>query len=131
MFKVPENLRGHFFLAGDGGVFHGDALQIPKRLPDKIVQCCVTSPPYWKLKDYGVKGQIGLEGTPEEYVEKLLAVFHEVRRVLQDDGTLWLNFGDTYIRVGCTADCKERRLLAFRGKSLSGFNEMVGALDQT
>jgi len=74
----------------------GDALTILKTLPNQSVNCCVTSPPYWGLRDYGVDGQIGLERTPEEYVSQLVAVFAEVRRVLRDDGTLWLNLGDSY-----------------------------------
>lgn len=64
------------------------------------VYCCVTSPPYWGLRDYGVDGQLGLEKTPEEYVGRLVGVFEEVRRVLRDDGTLWLNLGDSYARAG-------------------------------
>ena len=71
-----------------------DALHLP--LADKSVHCCVTSPPYFGLRDYGVSGQIGLEKTPEEFVAKMVAVFREVRRVLKDDGTLWLNLGDSY-----------------------------------
>ena len=67
-----------------------------KTFRDKSVQCCVTSPPYYGLRDYGVDGQIGLEKTPEEYIQKLVEVFREVRRVLRDDGTLWLNLGDSY-----------------------------------
>jgi DNA modification methylase len=74
----------------------GDALTELGKLPDSSVQCCVTSPPYWGLRDYGVAGQLGLEKTPEEYVGNLVAVFREVRRVLRDDGTLWLNLGDSY-----------------------------------
>lgn len=69
-------------------------------LEDKSVNCCVTSPPYYGLRDYGVDGQIGLEETPEQYVEKMVAVFREVRRVLKDDGTLWLNLGDSYAASG-------------------------------
>ncbi len=65
-------------------------------LADGSVQTCVTSPPYYGLRNYGVDGQLGLERTPEEYVEKLVLVFREVRRVLRDDGTLWLNLGDSY-----------------------------------
>lgn len=65
-------------------------------MPDQSVNCCVTSPPYWGLRDYGCAGQLGLESTPEEYVAKMVAVFREVRRVLRDDGTLWLNLGDSY-----------------------------------
>jgi DNA modification methylase len=64
------------------------------------VNCCVTSPPYWGLRDYGVADQIGLESTPAEYVAQMVAVFREVRRVLRDDGTLWLNLGDSYAGSG-------------------------------
>jgi DNA modification methylase len=66
------------------------------RMPDKSVQCCVTSPPYWGLRDYGQDGQHGLEATPGAYVANLVRVFGEVRRVLRDDGTVWLNLGDSY-----------------------------------
>jgi DNA modification methylase len=68
------------------------------QMPEQSVQCCVTSPPYWGLRDYGVPGQFGLEPTPDEFVAKLVAVFREVRRVLRDDGTLWVNLGDSYAR---------------------------------
>jgi DNA modification methylase len=71
-----------------------------KTLPDESVHCCVTSPPYWGLRDYGVDGQLGLEKTPEEYTEKMTAVFREVRRVLRPEGTLWLNLGDSYAGSG-------------------------------
>jgi len=83
-----------------GGVtiVEGDATESLRLLDDQSVNCCVTSPPYWGLRDYGVAGQIGLESTPQEYVEKMVAVFREVRRVLRDDGTLWLNLGDSYAR---------------------------------
>jgi DNA modification methylase len=64
------------------------------------VQTCVTSPPYWGLRDYGHAGQIGLEATPDEYVARLVDVFREVRRGLADDGTLWLNLGDSYANDG-------------------------------
>jgi DNA modification methylase len=74
----------------------GDALTVLRTLPDESVQCCVTSPPYWGLRDYGSNGQLGLEKTPEEYVSKMVEVFREVRRVLRKDGTLWLNLGDSY-----------------------------------
>lgn len=77
-------------------VHGGDCRDVLATLPDASVQCVVTSPPYWGLRDYGVSGQLGLEDTPEEYVEHLVAVFREVRRVLRPDGTLWLNLGDSY-----------------------------------
>lgn len=74
----------------------GDALTELRKLPDESANCCITSPPYYMLRDYDCAGQIGLEQSLDEYVEKLVAVFAEVRRVLTDDGTLWLNLGDTY-----------------------------------
>lgn len=64
--------------------------------PDKFIHTCVTSPPYWGLRDYGVKGQLGIEKTPEDFISKMVEVFREVHRVLRDDGTLWLNLGDSY-----------------------------------
>lgn len=78
----------------------GDCLESLKKLPDQSVHCCVTSPPYFGLRDYGVDGQIGLEPTPDEFVSALVSVFREVRRVLRDDGTLWLNLGDSYAGGG-------------------------------
>ena len=77
-------------------ILNGDVIACLRSLPDACVQCVVTSPPYWGLRDYGVEGQIGLEPTPEEHVEKMVEVFREVKRVLRDDGTLWLNYGDCY-----------------------------------
>lgn len=74
----------------------GDSLSVLTTLPDGEIDCCVTSPPYFGLRDYGVDGQIGLEKTPEDYIEKLVIVFREVKRVLKDCGTLWLNIGDSY-----------------------------------
>jgi len=77
-------------------ILQGDALEMLKTLPEQSAQCCVTSPPYWGLRDYGVKGQLGLEKTPEKYVSKLVEIFREVRRVLKDDGTAWINIGDSF-----------------------------------
>lgn len=74
----------------------GDCRELLAAMPDQSVHCAVTSPPYFGLRDYGVDGQIGLEQTPDEFVAELVAVFREVRRVLRDDGTLWLNLGDSY-----------------------------------
>lgn len=81
-------------------IIFGDAMQKLKTIPNEYVDCCVTSPPYYMLRDYGVKGQIGLEESVEEYIAKLVNVFREVRRVLRDDGTLWLNIGDSYAGSG-------------------------------
>jgi DNA modification methylase len=78
----------------------GDCVQGMKHLSDQSMQMCVTSPPYFGLRDYGHAGQIGLEATPAEFVAKMVEVFREVRRVLRDDGTLWLNLGDSYASNG-------------------------------
>ena len=85
-------------------IYCGDALTVLKTLPDSSVNCCVTSPPYYALRDYGVDGQIGREETPALYVERLTSIFREVRRVLTPDGTLWLNIADTYAGKGNQGD---------------------------
>lgn len=85
-----------------------DVLDELAQLEDESVHCCVTSPPYWGLRDYGVEGQIGLEPTPEAFVAKMVEVFREVRRVLRKDGTLWLNLGDSYSHGGCGSRDDER-----------------------
>lgn len=96
----------------DGVTIHlGDCREILRGLPANSVHCCVTSPPYFGLRDYGCDGQIGLESTPAEFVAQMVAVFREVRRVLRDDGTLWLNLGDsTYSGNGqpCGSDPRSR-----------------------
>lgn len=78
----------------------GDCVEQMRLLPEKSVQTCITSPPYFGLRDYGVAGQVGHEQTPTEYVARLVEVFREVRRVLRDDGTVWLNLGDSYAGSG-------------------------------
>lgn len=77
----------------------GDCVEMMRSLPDQSVHTCITSPPYFGLRDYGHDGQIGMEGTPREFVDNLVAVFREVRRVLRDDGTLWVNIGDSYASI--------------------------------
>lgn len=79
-------------------VIHGDCLDSMRKMDDGCINTCVTSPPYFGLRNYGVDGQIGLEQTTGEYVQKMVNVFREVRRVLRDDGTLWLNLGDSYAK---------------------------------
>lgn len=83
----------------------GDSRDILPKLEARSIQCCVTSPPYWGLRDYDHSAQIGTESSPEEYVENLVEIFREVRRVLADDGTFWLNVGDGYARNGGTGNC--------------------------
>jgi DNA modification methylase len=77
-------------------IYNESCLDTLSRMPDEFIDCCITSPPYYGLRDYGVADQIGLEETPEQYVQKLVEVFREVRRVLKSDGTLWLNLGDSF-----------------------------------
>ena len=77
-------------------ILQGSAIEKLKELDDQSIQTVVTSPPYWGLRNYNVDGQLGLEATPQEYVQKLVEIFREIRRVLKDDGTVWLNLGDSY-----------------------------------
>jgi DNA modification methylase len=86
----------------------GDALGVLREMPSDSVQSCVTSPPYWGLRDYGVDGQLGIEHTPEEYVCKLVEIFREVRRILRDDGVLFLNLGDSYYGSSMTGGTKSK-----------------------
>lgn len=86
-------------------ILTGDSLSVLPRLQAESCQCCVTSPPYWGLRDYDHHAQIGAEDSPEIYIANLVAIFHEVKRVLRKDGTLWLNVGDGYARNGGTGNC--------------------------
>ena len=81
-------------------IINRDALCALQELPSESVHCCVTSPPYFALRDYGLDAQIGQEDTPEQYIDRLTAVFGELYRVLRKDGTLWLNIADTYCGTG-------------------------------
>lgn len=101
-------------------IYNGDAVEILKTMPDKSVHCCVTSPPYYGLRDYGVDGQIGLEETPDAFIAKLVAVFSEVKRVLMDDGTLWLNIGDSYSGSGKGAATHQENAQKYKQGSSKG-----------
>ena len=96
-------------------VYHGDARAVMAEMEPESVHCVVTSPPYWGLRDYGAPGQLGLEPTPEEYVDNIVAVFREVRRVLRSDGTVWLNLGDSYAS-GAQMTADERAAMKERGE---------------
>jgi len=89
-------------------IIQGDCIETLKQLEDQSVNTCITSPPYWGLRDYGEADQLGLEDTPEEFVDNLVKVFREVKRVLRDDGTVWLNLGDSYARTGGDSSKKGR-----------------------
>lgn len=111
-------------------IIQGDCLQTLKTLPDQSVHCCVTGPPYFGLRDYGHGGQIGLEQTPDEFVRKLVEVFREVRRVLRDDGTLWMNLGDSYAAErGGTHQPAETLAGGVGGKTLDGARVNRGRAD--
>jgi len=99
-------------------ILQGDAKTVLSKLDDNSFHCCVTSPPYFGLRDYGVDGQIGMEKTPEEYVKNLVEVFREVRRVLRGDGTFWLNIGDSYASAPCGSFNGGSAIL--KGRDLSG-----------
>lgn len=113
-------------------IFVGDALEQLRTLPDESVRCCVTSPPYWSLRDYGVDGQIGLERSPFEWADRLVGVFEEVRRVLRADGTLWLNVGDCWNAYNAgsrlTRGASTTRLANGRGDQPAVLRKKVPAL---
>ncbi len=100
-----SDMPGEQIQPGNIRIVTGDSLTVLPTLAAGSVQCCVTSPPYWGLRDYQHVAQIGAEPTPERYVENLVAIFREVRRVLCKEGTLWLNVGDGYARNGGTGNC--------------------------
>lgn len=113
-------------------VLVGDARRILAGMPDGHFNCVVTSPPYWGLRDYGVEGQIGAEPTIDEYIADLVRLFREVRRTLADDGTLWLNIGDSYTSGGRTwrdADAKNKgRAMSYRAPTPEGLKpkDLIG-----
>ena len=111
-----------YYESDAGVIYNGDALEVLKSLPDESVHCCVTSPPYWGLRDYGIEGQLGLEKTPEEYIENMVQIFREVRRVLRNDGTLFLNLGDSYFgsKQGRNADGSVNDKMTDKQKSNAG-----------
>lgn len=84
----------------DFKLYQGNCLEVLKQIPSESVQCCITSPPYYGLRDYGTDEQIGLEDEPQEYIKKLVDVFREIKRILKNDGTLWVNIGDSYSGSG-------------------------------
>ena len=113
-------------------IFQGDAENLLERLPSDFFRCCVTSPPYWGLRDYQTEGQIGAEDDPDKYVEHLVAVFEQVRRVLKEDGTFWLNIGDSYTsgNRGYRAPDKKNpiRAMSYRAKTPEGLKpkDLIG-----
>jgi len=109
-------------------LYQGDALETLKQMEDESINCCVTSPPYWGLRDYGVDGQLGLEPTPDEYVAKMVEVFREVKRVLRNDGTLWLNLGDSYCGTGNKGEYKDPKYTNGRNGQKVALNNKIDGL---
>ena len=112
-------------------ILHGDCLEQMRTLDANSIQTCVTSPPYWGLRDYGVEGQLGLEKTPEEYVAKMVEVFREVKRVLKDDGTLWLNLGDSYAGSGKGRNADGTHGSGGSDKQHTNTGAVIGRLDKS
>jgi site-specific DNA-methyltransferase (cytosine-N4-specific) len=113
-------------------IITGDVRNVLHQFADGLFRTCVTSPPYWGLRDYGAEGQIGAEADVHDYIKDLVAVFREVRRVLSDDGTLWLNIGDSYTSGGRTwrgADAKNKgRGMSYRADTPEGLKpkDLIG-----
>ena len=107
-------------------ILQGDCLQTLSSIEEKSVNTCVTSPPYWGLRDYGEDNQLGQEETPEQFVENLVKVFREVRRVLKDDGTVWLNLGDTYCGTGHKGNTIDPRYEGRNGQKTAVNNKIKG-----
>jgi DNA modification methylase len=102
-------------------IIQGDSLEVLKTLPDESVDCVITSPPYWALRDYGCEGQLGLEPTFQEYIDKLCNIFDEAKRVLKKEGTCWVNIGDTYMGNS-----------SYSEKGRQGFgNDKIGMINKT
>jgi DNA modification methylase len=108
-------------------ILNGDVRQALALLPDQSVQTVITSPPYWGLRDYGSEGQLGQEDTPYEFIENLVEIFRDVRRVLKDNGTVWLNLGDSYVGTGNKGDYKDPKYSNGRnGQSIALNNKVEG-----
>lgn len=109
-------------------ILNGDVRQALASLPDQSVQTVITSPPYWGLRDYGTTGQLGQEDTPYEFVENLVEIFRDVKRVLRDDGTVWLNLGDSYVGTGHKGEHKDPKYSNGRNGQTTALNNKVDGL---
>lgn len=109
-------------------ILNGDVRQALSVLPDQSVQTVITSPPYWGLRDYNSVGQLGQEDTPYEFIENLVEIFRDVRRVLKDNGTVWLNLGDTYVGTGHKGEHKDPKYANGRNGQQIALNNKVEGL---
>lgn len=113
-------------------VFQGDAEQLIGRLPSNFFRCCITSPPYWGLRDYGTEGQIGAEDNPNDYIRRLVEVFEQVRRTVTEDGTFWLNIGDSYTSGNRSYRAPDKknpiRAMSYRARTPAGLKpkDLIG-----
>lgn len=132
MKLVRETVEHYRVTPSESTIYQGDAGKLLRFFPDNFFNCCITSPPYWGLRDYGIVGQIGAEHEPESYIESLMTVFDEVKRVLREDGTLWVNIGDSYTsgNRGYRAPDKKHpiRQMTYRPKTPMGLKpkDLVG-----
>jgi site-specific DNA-methyltransferase (cytosine-N4-specific) len=130
--SVSEPLGTYSTGLARSAVLQGEAEVVLKRLPDGFFRCCVTSPPYWGLRDYEADGQIGADDDPHQYIDHLVAVFEQVRRVLAEDGTLWLNIGDSYTSGGREYRAPDKknpvRAMSYRAPTPAGLKpkDLVG-----
>lgn len=131
--KLVKESHGTYTIGvGQSTIFQGDAEKLLSRLPPDFFRCCMTSPPYWGLRDYQAEGQIGAEDDPGQYVDRLVVVFEQVRRVLKEDGTFWLNIGDSYTsgNRGYRAPDKKNpvRAMSYRAKTPEGLKpkDLIG-----
>lgn len=109
-------------------IHQGDCMEVLSRMPEESVHMCVSSPPYWAARDYGVEGQIGLEKSVYDYIDAMKSIFREVRRVLRSDGTLWLNIGDVYVGTGDKGDRKDPKYREGRNAQSVALNRKVEGL---
>jgi site-specific DNA-methyltransferase (cytosine-N4-specific) len=133
MHKIREQLPLiPAYATSDSFVYKGDALEVLRALPSEVCRSAVTSPPYWGLRDYDTPGQIGSEGNVQDYVQRLVEVFREMRRVLTPDGTFWLNLGDSYTSGGRTWRAPDKknpaRAMSYRAPTPEGLKpkDLVG-----
>ena len=127
MQYIKETQAAYNLPVTQSTIYEGNAADVLAELPGAQFQTCITSPPYWGLRDYGIEGQIGAEEEPDVYIQKLVKVFDQVRRVLRDDGTLWLNIGDSYTSGNRRYRAPDRkhpiRSMTYRAKTPPGLKE--------